>query len=316
MPITAVTMLLATLAISGVPIFSGFYSKDAVLAAVVGHVEHHAADLLLLVFMVVGATLTAFYMFRMWLLLFTGTSRSAGHAAATPGHDQDHDHQQDHDHGDPVAHAHESPKIMTVPLIALAVPTVLVGLPLGILPIVGGTPILENMLAYGAPVPLEHHAGAVAWTALGLSLLIAGIGIATAFAFYFWRVLDPAAAARRLGSAYVFFKNKWYFDELYDRVFVQPVLWVGRRFADLDRNVIDGFLDGTARATADFSRLNGGFDLAAIDGAVNAVGRVTYTIGDWGRRLQTGHLRSYLMVLAVGLVVLFLGIARWIQTPG
>ena len=171
MPVTAMTMLIATAAISGVPFLSGFYSKDAILAAAVGFTSEpgNGVHFLLLALPVVGALLTAFYMFRMWFLLFTGQSRSAG----IVGHD-DIGPGDTHAHGDPVAHAHESPWLMTWPLIALAVPTVVVGWPWLIVPL-AGSPVLENMLAYGLPVPAAHHGG-VAPDRAGVVALDRGAG--------------------------------------------------------------------------------------------------------------------------------------------
>src|SRR5262249_17434581 len=123
MPITGYTMLVATLAISGVPFFSGFYSKDAILASALYRVSESPQHILLFLIPTVGAAMTAFYMFRLWLLLFAGEPR--GYAVL---HDQgqDHAHAHGHDahHGNPVEHAHESEPIMTWPLILLAIPTV------------------------------------------------------------------------------------------------------------------------------------------------------------------------------------------------
>ena len=143
MPITAATMLIGTVAISGVPFFSGFYSKDAILASALQFMEEpgHGRHVALLILPVVGALLTAFYMFRMWFLLFTGTSRSADGGGSASGQ-----HGDAHGHGDPVAHAHESPPLMTRPLIVLALFAVFVGWPWLVVPVVGGTPVLEGLL--------------------------------------------------------------------------------------------------------------------------------------------------------------------------
>jgi proton-translocating NADH-quinone oxidoreductase chain L len=325
MPITGWTMLVATLAISGVPFFSGFYSKDAILASAYAFVfeEGHGQHILLFILPCVGAALTAFYMFRMWFLLFTGTSRSAQaaaeaqahlehvHQAHPRGHD-DHAH-ADHGHDDPVAHAHESPRIMTWPLIALAVPSFMIGWPLLIVPVIGGMPVLENMLSYGAPIAATEHHETAHQVAFGASLLIALVGIGLAFLFYYWERLDAKAWARQAAPVYEFLRNKWYFDEIYHAAFVRPTLALARSAAGFDRIIIDGIVDGSARVTAGLSRIGGIFDNSVVDGLVNAVAGITYLIGDWGRTIQTGRLRTYLMVLAVGIVVLFLGMFRWIQ---
>jgi proton-translocating NADH-quinone oxidoreductase chain L len=322
MPITATTMLLATMAISGVPFFSGFYSKDAILASALAFVEEpgHGRHFLLLALPALGATITAFYMFRMWFLLFTGASRSAEahahlervHAAHGPddAHAHGHDH---HGHADPVAHAHESPPIMTWPLILLAIPTVMIGWPLFIVPIVGGTPVLETMLNYSSPLAITEHHETAHQLALGISILIAAVGIGLSAAFYYYSVFSAAEFARRAAPIYEFLRHKWYFDEIYDAVFVRPTLALARAAAGFDRVIIDGIVDGSAYTTEGLSRLGGWFDRVFVDGAVNLVGRVTYAAGDWGRRIQTGHLRGYLMVLAVALVALSIGVFRWIR---
>ena len=140
MPITAWTMLIGTLAISGVPFFSGFYSKDAILAASLARVVQNPEHFMLFVFPAVGAILTAFYMFRMWFLTFAGEPRGfPSGVAAVHAHAHDEEHALDAEHGaahghghghdlNPVAHAHESEPIMTWPLIILAVCSHLFGL--------------------------------------------------------------------------------------------------------------------------------------------------------------------------------------------
>ena len=155
MPITAYTMLVGTLAISGVPFFSGFYSKDAILAAVDRRVSARAPEhFLLFLLPAVGATLTAFYMFRMWFLVFAGEpGASASRRPAAPRRTRSEQASAgrrarprgDHHDLNPAAHAHESEPIMTWPLIILAVRSVFVGwtawsgFPFG-------TPVLEQML--------------------------------------------------------------------------------------------------------------------------------------------------------------------------
>jgi proton-translocating NADH-quinone oxidoreductase chain L len=316
MPVTSLTMLLATCAIAGVPFFSGFYSKDAILASALIFVREpaHAKHALLLVLPVVGALLTAFYMFRMWYLLFSGTSRSA-----SAEHEHEHEHDSVHaaashghgHHGDPVAHAHESPLSMALPLVLLAIPAVMIGWPWLVVPL-SGTPVLEQLLAASAPVPVHHHAMEVQLAALSLSLLIAGLGIFLASLYYFWHRLDASATARRLAPVYGFLRHKWYFDELYDRVFIRPTLALARGCSEFDRRVIDRVVNGSAlltRATALVSSL---FDRRAIDGMVTLVADIVGRAGVLARLVQTGKVRQYVMMLVVGLVALFWGVYRWI----
>ena len=162
MPITGYCMLVGTLAISGVPFFSGFYSKDAILAAALARVLQSPQHVLLFILPAVGAVLTAFYMFRMWFLTFAGEPRGFPSAAeAVHSHVHDEEHALDHGHGpgrNPVAHAHESPPIMTRPLLILAFFSIFSGWTLALgLPVV--TPIVERMLEYGEPYRgIDPHA--------------------------------------------------------------------------------------------------------------------------------------------------------------
>jgi NADH:ubiquinone oxidoreductase subunit 5 (subunit L)/multisubunit Na+/H+ antiporter MnhA subunit len=190
MPITAGTMLVGTLAISGVPFFSGFYSKDAILAAAMARVQADPQHFMLFLLPAVGAVLTAFYMFRMWFLVFTGeprgfpTSADEAYARATDeehalvtaddddnaiqvmddhghghglGHGHAHAHGHDHDRN-PALHAHESEPIMIIPLLILAFMSIVVGygrvfyiFPNPFTFLRWGTPLLEQLLEYGEP---------------------------------------------------------------------------------------------------------------------------------------------------------------------
>jgi len=346
MPITALTMLVGTLAISGVPFFSGFYSKDAILAASlyrVFSVEGGLIHILLFILPAVGATITAFYMFRMWFLVFEGEPRGypEGHvhepqpvASHGHGHDDAHGHGHDdahaahapaaaahgHDdhHGNPYDHAHESEPIMSWPLIALAVPAVLVGWTWWIgLPF--DEPVLEMMLAYGEPVP-AGNLWSMHYIAMLASFIIAATGIGAGIAFYgpqlpfvFSRRFKAEAVVSRYPKIYDFLVHKWYFDELYNAIFVRPCLTLCRGLSTFDKRVVDGVVNTAAGMTELLARFEGAFDRIAVDGLVSLVALTTYTLGDYGRRLQTGKLRNYLMVLAVALVGLFAGVFVWVN---
>ena len=310
MPVTALTMLIATLAISGVPFFSGFYSKDAILAASlfrVFKVPGGGVHILLFILPALGATITAFYMFRMWFLVFAGESR--GFPKTGPGPHL----------GNPVDHAHESGPLMLWPLIALAVPTVFVGWTWQFgLPI--DEPLLEYLLTYGQPV-VGNDLASMHWLAVASSFIIAAAGIGGGIAYYappmlpytFRRRFQPSAAAERFRPVYDFLAHKWYFDELYDRLFVRPSLALSRGLSHFDRLVVDGLVNGSAALTSLLSRLEGVFDSIAVDGLVNLVAKGVYASGDQGRRLQTGRLRNYLMVLAVAAVGLSAGVFVWVR---
>ncbi|MDX2037902.1 MAG: NADH-quinone oxidoreductase subunit L [Isosphaeraceae bacterium] len=355
---TALTMLIATLAISGVPLFSGFYSKDAILASSIHFVfqEGRYEHILLFLLPAVGAAMTAFYMFRMWFLVFGGEARGftpeqiaaheaerAAHASAhhddhAPGHahhdDHGHDHATDdhghaaaaHSHGhghhfdpNPALHAHESEPLMLWPLYALAVLSLVAGYPLSILPIPGFHPILESLISYGEPIAAPDL-GASHLLAMGASLVIAVVGIGAGFLFYSpwkqFRKLDPAWFARRYSWLNEFLHKKWYFDELYAFLLIRPTLALARGITWFDKRIVDGIVNGSAQATAALSRFEGFFDKVAIDGLVNAVARFTFGAGEQGRRLQTGKLRDYLMFLALAVVGLFAGLIAWVMGSG
>ncbi|QDV33528.1 NADH-quinone oxidoreductase subunit L [Tautonia plasticadhaerens] len=310
MPITSTTMLLATLAISGVPLFSGFYSKDAILASAIRFVVDRPGHVALLILPAIGAAMTAFYMFRMWFLLFSGRSRgwSASGLVAEHGHEDD-----------PVTRAHEGGPRITWPLRILAVPTVMIGWPLTILPltIVGLPfhPILEDWLAYGAPLSARSIGSAHLWAA-ATSILVLVVGIGLAFLAYHpsktIRRIDPARMAGQLGGLYGLFVNKWYFDEVYQALFVRPTLAIARLASRFDRTVIDGVVEGSARATVALSLLDRRVDQSVVDRVVTLVARLTFALGDAGRRLQTGRVRGYLMVLSLAFIVLSVGVFVWV----
>ena len=288
---TARTMFLATMAISGVPLLSGFYSKDAVLAAAFWFVRRHPEHAALLILPVVGALLTAFYMFRMWFLLFTGPAR-----------------------GDKVAHAHESPWTMVRSLVVLAVPTVVAGWPLFVVPF-SGEPIVEGWLLYGEPVRGTDFA-AEHFQAFAASLIVATLGIGLGLVCYgplqALRWVDPARMAGLFWPVHLLLKRKYFLDEIYQALLMRPVLGLARLASGFDRWVIDGLVDGLARSIVRLSRWEGAFDIAGVDGLVNLFGRACYVFGDQVRRLQFGRLRGYLMVL--GLAVVALGGGRGVAS--
>ncbi len=292
MRVTALTMLAATLAISGVPPFSGFQSKDAVLASALHFVTGRPGHFLLFLLPAAGAAMTAFYMFRLWFLIFVGSPRTVAASQAT-----------------------ERERLMTWPLIALAVPTVVVGWPVTILPLFGFEPILEQILKYGEPIESIDPGGARYW-AIGASILVASIGIGLGTLFHgpweSWRRFDPREAARRMGPALDFLARKWYIDELYRVAIVRPTLALARSVAWLDRRLVDALVDGSALGTERLSRWEGVFDRVAVDRLVALVASGVYALGDRGRRLQTGSLRGYLLGLAVAVVGLFAAVFAWV----
>lgn len=309
MPITAYTMLVGVIAISGLAIpivnigFSGFYSKDAIVASALAYSELNPIHILLFLTPLVTAGITAFYMFRLWFLTFYGEPR-----------DQ---HVYDH--------CHESPRVMTAPLIALSVLAAACAWSWGLTSGGGEDGPLYRLITFSESVPaaeritsigparitLPSHQGhhsdvhAVHGQAGLLALLAAFAGSAFAYVMYGAGLINPADLRRQFPGVYDFLVDKWRFDVLYDAMFVRPVHIVSAWCAGFDKKVLDAILHGSASLTQLVSRWDRLFDESMVDGLVNLVGNVTRSIGFSLRVVQTGRLRQYVMWIAVGVVVLF-----------
>src|SRR5262249_11665406 len=214
--------------------------------------------------------------------------------------------------------AHESPKVMYIPLIILAVFAIGVGWKLWGR---GLTTLLEQARPAGT---VEGASGAIFWptvlhpaehashewevhkpaSIIAFSTALAGFLLATAI--YAWKLLKPAEISQQFRWLYNWLWHKWYFDEFYNTVFVQPVLFVSRRVADFDKQVIDRFIDGCAVAVRGISIIDDTIDRWFVDGLVNRVARVIHSAGISMRRVQTGYLRQYIMFIVIGTVALFI----------
>ncbi|HVM80363.1 MAG TPA: proton-conducting transporter membrane subunit, partial [Stellaceae bacterium] len=233
-PLTYALMFVGSLALAGIPPFAGYYSKDTILEAAwgagttVGHASYCIG--------VLAAFLTAFYSWRLIIVAFHGKPRADEHV---------------------MAHVHESPLVMTVPLMVLAAGAIFSGV-LGHSSFVG-----EEMGAFWSKAILildSHHAmeGAEHVPAI-VSLLptVAGVsGIALAYLMYMFVPVLPGLLARAMPGVHRFVYNKWYFDELYDFLFVRPAFRLGRAFwQGGDGALIDGVgPDGVAAATRDIAK--------------------------------------------------------------
>jgi NADH-quinone oxidoreductase subunit L len=235
MPLTFWTFLIYTLAISGVPLTSGFLSKDAILAGTLAYGNLTGHYLIPIVGFVV-AGLTAFYMFRLLILTFLG------------------EHKDTHR----LESIHESPRVMTIPLVVFAVLSFFVfysfnpfGASSGWLYDVIQRPasvVPETVAAVG--VAEFHEAVDGAHTpAMMLSLLVAGLGIFIAFATYYGKKIDADAVAAKLAPVHRFLENKWYFDELYEATAVRAAVALANAYRWFDNSVIDGIVNGTASWT-------------------------------------------------------------------
>ena len=318
MPITFVTMLIATLSIAGVPyIFSGFWSKDAVLVEVLyraiswDSVHHY----ILFGMAALAAVITAFYMFRLIFMTFTGEPRN----------------QEMHDG------AHESPLKMAIPLIILAV----LSFPLvnkwsfekyvkqpdqphihapeharydsnqGVLHAQLG---LSDAHAAGEDT---HHEDAAAHhdpdhdrahnIVVPLSFVIVILGIGLSALFYYWKRFSADAVAARLRPIYTLLWNKYYFDEFYDGVIVALTVAGSKVLGLFDLRFIDGIVNGVGvTVQAGCSRFAGWFDNTFVDGLVNLVARIIWYVGGRVRRVQTGMIQNYLLAIVGGVVLLIL----------
>jgi len=323
MKITALTMLAGVLAIGGIPFFSGWYSKDAIIVQSYGFAMVHKQHMLLFLLPLVTAGITGFYMFRLWFLTFAGKPRD------------EHVYE----------HAHESPWVMTVPLIALAFFSVVVawGWPIwdahasrlghtlhhsmpatvmadfGVVSEIDVDPTGARLWQGGPTKDMhenERHVGhenhaLVGFMALGIVL----VGIAFAFMLYFYRVLDPAEAKEQFPAVHRFLWNKWYFDELYSAILVRPALAVASWCRAFDSRGIDGAVDNTGRFTVWLSWVSGRFDFKIIDGLVNLTARVCYAVGDAFHRVQTGYLRSYVLFLVLAAVGIWILLSFFLGAP-
>ncbi|HWA97251.1 MAG TPA: NADH-quinone oxidoreductase subunit L [Pirellulales bacterium] len=298
MPWTAYTMLIGCLAIAGAPMFSGFYSKDAIIAQAMNFAYANPRHAILFYAVAAGAAITAFYMFRLWYMTFAGKPRD--------------EHIYDH--------AHESPPVMTRPLVVLSVFAVAVGWEWW-----GLTVLLEQarpageypagILLPSLQHPNEHLSHAYHMGAMLVASATALAGFLMATIFYGWRLLSAADVRQQFGPIYNFLLNKWYFDELYQAVFVEPVLFVSNLIAMFDKRMIDRFIDWLAVAVKRVAQLDDMIDRYFVDGLVNLTAHWTWSIGRSLRTVQTGRLRQYVMFIVLATVVLAF-LIQWSAAAG
>jgi NADH-quinone oxidoreductase subunit L len=246
---TTVTFLIGAFGLAGIPPLAGFFSKDEILASVFH--EHHYV---LWALLVVGAFMTAFYTFRLVFLAFFGGPRMPKEMAH---------------------HIHESPPVMTIPLIVLAALTVVAGLAVGI-PSSHGTPF-ARFLSPVLPLDEGEHSAGVAFTLLVLSALVAIAGAALAWFVYGRMPVRAASIGVARNPLHKLLLEKYYVDELYDALFVKPIyhlsLWLARIF---DPIVIDGMVNGVASLVTGWAR--------------------------GMRRVQTGFVMNYALAVVLGAV--------------
>jgi len=291
MPATSLTFLVGTLAISGIPPFAGFWSKDEILGA-----TFQASPVLWLIGYVT-AGMTAFYMFRMYFMTFEGDFRgqdaaikgqlkaeAAGVFAFGPGAMQKQELAATAEHGDDHGHhhasePHESPISMTLPLMVLAVPAALIGLL--------GTPFANKFEAFIFPpnevIEAAHEVDLLEFLINGGSSVGIGlIGITLASLMYRTKQIDPAAIAKRFEPLYWFSRNKWYLDDINNAIFVRGSRRLARQVLEVDSKVVDG--------------------------VVNLTGFVTLVTGEGLKYFENGRAQFYALIVfgaVLGLVVVF-----------
>ena len=283
LPWTHSLFLVGTLAIAGIFPLAGFWSKDEIMAHAFTH-RYYA----LYAMAVLGAFLTSFYMFRLTYLTFYGQSRVDHHVAE---------------------HIHESPPVMTGPLVVLAVLSVIGGFP-GVPPEEGWFHDFLRPAAAGAG---EVHSA-------GLGLVVALMGAATVIALMGWGLahylygIRPEAAQEWVAvapHAYQTLLNKYYVDELYDLLVVEPTKRLGMVCDWFDRTVIDGIVLGVWRVTQSGSALSTGFEKYAIYGLINVAGYANHLAARSWRKLQSGMVHHYAAMIVAGLFILVHLILAW-----
>ena len=284
-PATAWTFLVAAVAISGIPPLAGFVSKDAILTAA------FEARAVLWGVGFVTAGLTAFYMFRLVNMTFFGASRVSPEA----------------EH-----HLHESPRSMTVPLMILAVLSIVGGW-IGWPAVLGGgdrfARFLEPVIVHYAgtgEVEGAHNLG-TEYALIALSVLIALAGIVVAWQFYIKKPLIPKTLASNWGGVYRLLYNKYYVDQIYDAAFVNRSKDLATTLGAFDRTIVDGLgIDGTGWLTRMTSRISMWWDSWIVDGLVNLAARIVWILSYPVRMLQSGRVANYALWIVFG-VLLMLG---------
>jgi NADH-quinone oxidoreductase subunit L len=276
MPITWITSLLGSLALIGTPLFSGFYSKDSIIEAV--HGSNLAAAGFANFAVLAGVFVTAFYSFRMYFLVFHGKERYDQNPYAHHG-----DHHDDHESHSP----HESPWVVTVPLILLAIPSVVIGF-MTIQPMLFGEFFKDAIFidaekhagmktlaeAFHGPVAMALHSVSTApfWLALA--------GVVVAWYMYLINPAVPAVIGRALRPLVVLLENKYYMDWINENILARGARALGNGLWKVgDRTLIDGWL---------------------VNGSWKLVGMVS----NWTRKLQTGYLYHYALVMILGIFLL------------
>ena len=307
LPYTYYTFLISSLAISGIPLTSGFLSKDGILAGTLafGNLTGHW---IIPFFGFIVALMTAFYMFRLIIVTFHGE----------PKNKEKYDH------------AHESPFVMVMPLVVLTILSAFifytpnpmspdagwflsdwVKTPATVVPEEArfdfmkseGMAVGENIVHSETYVEAMHHAH---WPTVFLSLGLGGLGILFAFLIYQWKKINPDMLAEKLKPLYKLSFNKWYIDEIYHSTFIAGTLGFSRLLRWFDDKIIDGIVNGAASLIRGFSWISGLFDTYVVDGLVNFTAFLSGFVGFSLRKLQTGKVQTYIILVVLSVIILLL----------
>ena len=341
MPWTFATFTLATLALAGLPLTSGFMSKDAILAGAIGfaNVEGGGVYYIIPVLGFFSAMLTAFYMGRQIWLVFFGESRTHlkpadDHHSAHHAHGAHDAHNDDHhaDHG-----VHEVSWNMRAPLVILAALSVffvyspnpldgaqgwfmkMIKTPATVVAsyqsaVGSGHSALkelpsaeaagehasekgEHTFADPRQAELAHTSHAAHYTAIYISSIMVILGITLAGVVFVFKIIDPDKTAETIRPLYLFSLNKWYWDEIYQATFIRGSLLLSKMLYWFDRNIIDGIVNGAALIVRNVAFANNSFDKYVVDGLVNFTAFSVNTTGAVLRKLQTGKVQTYVVML-------------------
>lgn len=379
MPWTFATFTIATLALAGLPLTSGFMSKDAILAGAIGFANAEGGGIYYLIPFLgfFSAMLTAFYMGRQIWLVFFGESRT--HLKPADDHHHGHDAHGSHGHDDHHEEAHGVHEVawnMRAPLVILAALSIfavyspdpldgakgwfmkMIPTPETVVGSASGEAEHETSSAYGNTAHLlaeavppgahwaetdAHHEGvasevlhgeeshaaghgdghghefadprqaAIAHEAHGahkLAIVISSVmvvlGVSLALIVYVFRFVDPDRTAQAIRPLYLFSFNKWYWDEIYQATFIKGSIVISKVLSWFDTNVVDGIVNGAGALTRRVGFATGGFDKYVVDGAVNFTAFFFNTSGAVLKKLQTGKVQTYVVLLMLAVIGYFI----------
>ncbi|MCX7957566.1 MAG: NADH-quinone oxidoreductase subunit L [Deltaproteobacteria bacterium] len=285
-PITFYTFFIASLAIAGVPGLSGFFSKDEILYRVFMSASGFAGfyGYTVFVLLLIAALCTAFYMFRLVFITFYGDRVRSDESV--------------------VHHIHESPRSMTYVLIILSILSIVggyVGLPeiFGVHSKFDGflAPVFERSLSR-LNIPSSHSAE---WIIMFLSVTVGVVGIYFAYRIYYRNGFEGAANIReRIGRIHYIVENKYFVDEVYGLLIIEPVRILSHLLSLFDKYVIDGIVNLCGKLTVIFANLDGLIDRYVVDGAVNITAESIKFAGEKLRGFQTGRIQDYIYIMVTG----------------